>query len=270
MKKVNFENWKCRASEIGTLIGALSYGLTNAQERELKKLSEKMDSGKKLTYLQSIKYRELIDKKNALPKFTNGGITFLETKLKEILFDRKKEIYTKQMEKGTDVENESINIYNKVTGNKFSKNEKLFENNYITGTPDIVADRIIDIKSSWNLFSFPLLKSYLDNNIYKWQVKSYAWLTGVKFGEIAYILTDTPENIITDEIFRFGRKNGMIDIPAEIEEQIRKNHTYGDIPNKYRVKRFEVEIADSDAYVIKMAVETARLELQNLYNNLIS
>ena len=272
MEKLNLTKVKFRASEIGTLVGALQMGLTEAQDRELKKLQDKIESGKKLTPLQEIKIKELQDKKTAPPMLTKGGVSFLETKLKELIFGRRKEITTKQMEKGTDVENESIEIYSDVTGQKYIKNDLRHENDWISGEFDLEQpddDKIIDIKSSWDLFTFPMFKTKLDNNIYKWQVKAYAWLTGRTKGEVAYVLTNTPENIIQDEIFRFGRNNGMIDVPLKIEKEIRKQHTYDDIPYKFRVKRFEVEIEpEKDAEIIKIAVETARQYLIELSHNL--
>ena len=62
-------------------------------------------------------------------------------------YNRSKDIQTKQMKKGIEVEQESIDLLSMFLKKPFAKNTERFSNKYITGLPDIIDDGIIDIKS---------------------------------------------------------------------------------------------------------------------------
>ena len=66
------------------------------------------------------------------------------------------DVSNKFIEKGLAVEEDSITLLSQVTGEFFKKNIDRFENDYLTGTPDIITEDgiIIDIKSSWSLLTF--------------------------------------------------------------------------------------------------------------------
>lgn len=122
----------------------------------------------------------------------------------ELKYDRKKEITSKQMEKGTVTEEEAITLYCRVHKRMFEKNTIRFTNEYITGEPDLIhheGEEItegVDIKVCWSIFSFPFPDDKIQK-AYEWQNQCYMALTGAKGWKTAHCLINTPANLITDE-----------------------------------------------------------------------
>src|SRR5690606_8548337 len=107
------------------------------------------------------------------------------------------------------------------------KNEKYFEDDYFTGSPDLILeDEVIDIKCSYDCFTFPLFDTELPTKDYFYQVQVYMHLTGKKKARVVYLLLNTPETI----------------------ESWKAKHDYDSIDKKFRIKSFEV---DYDPEVIK-------------------
>jgi hypothetical protein len=73
----------------------------------------------------------------------------------EATYDRCRDFTNKYTEKGTLVEEDSITLYSKQKKKFYKKNIETFENKWFIGTPDIITPtEVIDIKSSWSLFTF--------------------------------------------------------------------------------------------------------------------
>ncbi len=121
-------------------------------------------------------------------------------------YGRKKDITTKHMDKGKQVEQDSIDLYSLVEGKIFYKNEERLENEWFTGHPDIFtgdnilnAEEVDDIKSSYELDTFtPKLLDGLDKG-YEAQLNVYYDLSGAKSGNLVYCLVSAPPNIIESE-----------------------------------------------------------------------
>ena len=147
-------------------------------------------------------------------------------------YGRKKDIQTKQMKKGIEVEQDSIDLLSMYLKMPFSKNDQRFTNDYITGFPDIIDnDRIIDIKSSYDLWTFiGNIPDKLDS-LYHWQMQSYMWLTGAKNAIIAYCLVNTPESIIEQEKYYLLKK---MDVATE-ENPESVSYTHLTLPTTSRV-----------------------------------
>jgi hypothetical protein len=157
-------------------------------------------------------------------------------------YNRVKEITSKYLTKGIECEKESIALMNDVLFpfESLVKNEMPFENDYLTGTPDVLfSNEIFEIKTSWDLFTFPFFDKEADKK-YIWQVQGYMALTGAKKATIAYCLVNTPESQINDEIRRFTWKNDFIELPQEMEDFLRSRMIFDDIPAKERIKTFEI------------------------------
>jgi hypothetical protein len=120
------------------------------------------------------------------------------TKLaKEFIYGYDERVSSKYMDKGIQVEDESIDLYNAVHLTSHSKNTERRNNDWITGEADIVAeDRIIDIKSSWCLTTFPVLGEQGEDKGYEWQLRAYMMLWDKPRADIAYCLVSTPEDLI--------------------------------------------------------------------------
>jgi len=155
----------------------------------------------------------------------------------------KKDITSKYIEKGLLMETDSIGLLLAIDGIIYSKNEERFSNGVITGEPDIIHEgKIIDVKTSWDLFSH--VKNKKINPKYEWQVLGYMELTGCKTAEVIHLLVDTPETLVQDEIRRTGWKLGMVEVPEELENDIRKNMMFEQVPLSERCIRFAVEYSD--------------------------
>lgn len=187
------------------------------------------------------------------------GETYLETWVKEQIYQRRKEFTSKYTDKGNQNEDESIDIIADQLGfGMLIKNEKYFENDFICGTPDIITtDLIIDAKSSWDCFTFPLFDSKLNKNYY-WQVQGYMWLTGLQQAKVCYVLTDTPVHMIQKEAFWWCKQNGYDELDIDVFNEFIKKMTYKNIPIEKKFKCFDVQRNDKDIELIGSRVIDAR------------
>jgi len=170
-------------------------------------------------------------------------------------YGREKDIVTRQMQKGIEVEEDSITLLSRVQKKMLYKNEERLYNDYITGLPDIFegksiheSDSITDIKSSYDLFTFMSnIGEPLDSSYY-YQLQGYMALSGAKIAYIAYCLVNTPAHIIESEKYYLLKKMDVIseESPEFIKEamKIDKNMTFDDIPKEERVLIFTVERDD--------------------------
>ena len=184
-------------------------------------------------------------------------------------YGRKRDIQTRQMKKGIEAEQDSIDLLSMYLKLPFSKNEERFKNDFITGLPDIInGDTIIDIKSSYDLWTFlGNIPDKLDN-LYYWQMQSYMWLTGTRKATIAYCLVNTPESIIQQEKYYLLKKMDVIseESPEFIKEamKIEFNMTFDDISINERILTFNVNRSEDDILRIENKVLKARIFLQEL------
>ena len=126
-----------------------------------------------------------------------GAKTYVTKLAKEFVYGYDEKVSSKYMDKGIQVEDESIDLYNAVHLSSHAKNMERKTNAWITGEADIVADdRIIDIKSSWCLTTFPVLADQGRDTGYEWQLRAYMWLWDRPRADIAYCLVSTPEDLI--------------------------------------------------------------------------
>lgn len=197
------------------------------------------------------------DKKNLIGKTTQS---FIEAWVKEQVYGRRKDFSSKYTEKGLQVENDSIDFVAQYLNLGMSfKNERNFENDYIIGTPDIlIKDCVIDVKNSWDCFTFPLLDEEVPNSDYYWQLQGYMALTGMPSSKLIYTLMDAPQRLIDDEIRRQSWKMGFIDIPFEFEMEIYKRMTFPDVPEALKIKIFEVPRNEEAIASIYSQVEKCR------------
>lgn len=187
-------------------------------------------------------------------------------------YGRRKDIQTKQMKKGIQVEDESIKLLSKFMGKDFYKNEERFTNDYITGMPDIITDDcIIDIKSSYDIWTFlGNLPDKLDS-LYYWQMMCYMWLTDKPKAKITYCLSNTPFGMIEQEKKSLFYKMDVIseESPEFIRESLKLefNMTFDDMPLSERVLIFNVDRNEDDILRIQNKVEKAREYLEEIEIN---
>jgi len=154
-----------------------------------------------------------------------------------------KEFWSRYTDKGIRVEEQSIKLCEKVLDfGLLWKNDEVFQNDYIIGVPDVITDKVLlDVKSAWDGTTFPWFLKELKNKDYYFQMQGYMWLTGKTESYLCYCLIDTPEDILQDEIRRQHWELKQIENADEIEDFVRKKHSFNHIPNDMKVKTFKVD-----------------------------
>lgn len=194
-------------------------------------------------------------------------------------YGRQKEFSNKYVEKGLMVEEDSITLYSRIKKEFFQKNEELIQNNFIKGTPDLFvgksikkANVIIDIKSSWDIFTYFATYTKDINKDYWWQLQGYMALTGASSARLAYCLLDTPEMLISDEKRKLMYKMGAVtnESPEYIEacKEIDFSMKYGDIPLEQRLNEFYIERDDEAIAKLYKKIDLAREFLINFKDEL--
>lgn len=201
---------KLRASKCAPLFNSGTPGLTPLQQATLEGLMTKI----KLTDAQAKKRDELVAKRDAKPELSVGAKTLIEEIIDEKLYQYKDHFWSKETDKGNAVEDEAIELYNRIFFTNYSKTVDGDKYAYLNtplmhGHPDVVdAERlkVLDIKSSYTKKTFPKTEEKAAKKVkesgYDWQVKAYLWMlrqmTGLDWrdGEVAYMLCNTPEELL--------------------------------------------------------------------------
>lgn len=140
-----------------------------------------------------------------------GAKTMIESLVRAEVLGYEDSFSSKYTEKGSKVENDSIELYNRRFMAKHVKHKGRRFNDYIQGEPDIITPvKIIDIKSSWSLKTFPMTAAEAHDPDYEWQVRGYMWLFEREEAEVAFCLVDTPEDLIGYEdrhLHKFERRH---------------------------------------------------------------
>jgi len=227
------KEFKIRCSAIGKIMAG-QIGLTEKQASDLEALEAKA-TRTALQHETMLKLRE----KKANPELPQGAKSYCQDWMKEQLYGRRKEFSSKYTQKGIIMEDDSIDMIGRKIGMEgITKNDTYYENEFMTGTPDVnLFNRIIDVKSSWDCFTFPLFETEIPNSDYWWQGQGYMHLTQAESHILGYTLVDTPLHIITKQAYYYASDNGL-DVDDVLPEFIKKM-TYPNVPESLRVKTFE-------------------------------
>ena len=128
-----------------------------------------------------------------------GAKTYIRELAAQEIFGVEFEISSKQIEKGIEVEGDSIDLLNSVRGLSLMKNAERRSNDFITGECDLFdasAKRGHDIKSSWSIATFPITVADCEDRLYEWQMRGYMALWDADEWEVNYCLVDTPDRLI--------------------------------------------------------------------------
>lgn len=254
--------FKIRASSAGHIMAG-KLGLTENQEKELITLQNKERTEK-----QNEKMEILIHKKYNL-ELGETVKTHCKNWFKSKVYNRKKELNNKYVDKGHITEDNSIDlIAEELDYGMLFKNEERKENDFMRGECDIVQpDHIIDVKNSWSWETFPLLETEIPNMDYYWQGQVYMDLWDRKHYKLIYVLSDTPIHLIEREAFYWCLNNGYDELQTKVLEEFTKRMTYSDIPNKDRIKVFEFDRNQDDINEIKERVELCREYIKQIEEN---
>jgi len=193
--------------------------------------------------------------------------SYLQELAIEEMYGIKKEFSSRYTDKGIEVERTSIDLVQDNCDFGFMyKNEEHFENDYLTGTPDVNTDNILlDVKSSYDASTFPWFEEEIPNKDYYYQLQGYMALCNKRKSVLAYCLVNTPYQIVEDEVRRAHWKEHLIDENEELRADVEARHNFDHIPPEKRIKTFEVRY---DKEVIKAIYERIK-ECRKYYETLI-
>lgn len=128
-----------------------------------------------------------------------GAKTYIRELAQQEILGIDFEFSGKEIQKGLEVEDQSIALLNRVRGLSLVKNAERRTNDWITGECDLYdaeRRRGHDLKSSWSAKTFPgWLVDAIDSG-YEWQMRGYMMLWDADQWEVNYALVDTPERLI--------------------------------------------------------------------------
>lgn len=164
------------------------------------------------------------------------ALTYVHDWLKERIYGHKKEINNKYVNKGLMLEDEAIDTAIELLDLQFVlKNEQSFENDWFIGTPDLIFENeLIDVKCSWDCYTFPLFEKEIPTKDYYYQLQVYMALTGKRKARLVYVLLDTPQELSFEPI----------------------ETNYKAMDKKYRIKTYDVEYNDEVIEELKQRVLT--------------
>lgn len=133
---------------------------------------------------------------------SQGAKTYIRQLVAQEILSIDFEFSSKETEKGLLVEDESIEMLNRVRGLNLTKNKERRANEFITGECDLFDGqrrRGHDIKSSWSASTFPIAVADCEDKLYEWQMRGYMALWDADEWEVNYCLVDTPEHLVRFE-----------------------------------------------------------------------
>lgn len=131
---------------------------------------------------------------------TDTAKTYIRELASQSIFGVDFEVSSKQMDKGTECEFQSIELFNRVTGRYLLKNTERRRDEFLTGEADLVgAYEVVDIKTAWSVATFPLSMDDVpaaQRTLYEYQLRAYMRLWNKPIATLAYCLVDTPDRLI--------------------------------------------------------------------------
>lgn len=197
------------------------------------------------------------------------GTDFCDNWLKEQLYDRRKNFKNKYTEKGIVMEDEAIAYASENLGwGQVYKNDEYFEDDFFTGTPDILIEEtstVIDIKNSYDCYTFPLFDTEIPTKGYDFQLQAYLALTGYDNAQLVYCLMDAPLDIMQAEMRRLSWVEGLRgEIPKELHDKVKEEMTYSHLPAHLRLKVFEVKKDNKVVDAIIGRIEECRAYIEKV------
>lgn len=246
---MNFDNFKVRCSCINKVM-ANSKNNPVLSETQTIRMAELENREKPMTEAMKIEYAKLLQYKENSKKvvLSEGTIEYLVEVYSWIVYKKKpvkKELDIEYTAKGKATEENSITLLSRLDKTLYEKNKLQLSNDFLTGEPDVIADRIIDVKGAWDHPGFlRKINSEIDPG-HDLQIKGYVDITGLSAGEVAHCLPSSPEWQILEflEKAKWQMKVIWDEDPewllkaAEIERSMR----FEDIPLEQRVFKIPVE-----------------------------
>lgn len=297
----DFSDHRFRPSQMGKIMtGVDKMGLTEKQEETYAAyLLRFKGEGRPLTENQMYTFHDLGIKKTEKPKLAQTAESELKKIHNGLVMNRRKNIQTIMMEKGTIAEEKSITLDSNVAGALRFKNKERKQNDWFNGEADNVQGMIRDYKSSWDFETFPIHKESAEKD-YQYQGNCYMDLWELDECEIIHCLVDTPPSIVQKDLHGKHYKYDLFDGNGDIREdkidlvvELVSNHIYSEkglieycnydlnieidwfkdfvpIPEEIRRKVFHFKRDDILIESMKKQIVLAREYLSKLSDQMIS
>lgn len=263
---MNVKDVRFRASRWGDcMTEARGEGITEKQLQTIDELVAKARGPKGLTAAQGAELDRLIAKRDKPPSLSDTCTKYLVEVYLLYRYGRKKDFTSRAIQKGLQVEEDSMTLYSLIKGRPFFKNTERFQDDYFTGCPDEnhpSSPDVKDLKSSWDLFTFTATTRDDLNKKYEYQGRVYMRLVNKDLFNLAYCLVNTPEPMIQDAKRSLSYRMNLISQdstdPDYIEAcaEIDRLGRYDDIPMKERLNEITVTRDPViDAAMVKRAIQ---------------
>lgn len=186
-----------------------------------------------------------------------------------------------QLEKGNLAENDAISILSLIDGVKYEKNEKVFENKWFKGIPDIIVrktdglvEKVIDIKVSYDLPSFIMAKLRAESTANVYELFGYMDLLKCKQGEIVHILVDMPDSIVSMEEQRLRERYSHLELDEETVSSrlqlVFNNMEYSNVPEGLKHFRRSFIYNPNTMKTVKFRANFAKKFMKKIHESFIN
>lgn len=263
--------FKCRASKAGLL----NMGYKCISESDISRIKELENERDTLINANGNKVKWTDNKKKELeslmhlsnnPQLGESIKSYLKEWLISQLTGKRKEIESKYLTRGLEVEHLAIERIGRYYGVECKKNTTQLENDYFTGEYDTKVNldvpMIVDAKSSWSAFTFP----YFDAEPplgYEDQTLVYLDLSGLKKGGVTFCLENGTHNEIERLSWKLSKKDGADEPDIKHWDEAESLLNYDHLPDSMRIKVYEFDINDYRISEMKKRVIECRQYIKN-------
>lgn len=198
-----YNNMIFRASEIHLLMG-------NAKSIDESLLSDQIIEMQKKPKAKRSESEQIILDELLVKTLSAGAKTLVKEKVRKLKHNAPHKFSgSKETEKGHLVEDDAILFLMQQEFISAEKNTIRFNNDWITGEPDIISDIVYDTKCPWTYWSMPYFKDDIESKSldagYDWQQLCYLWLLRendkydpvfIDEAQLKYILMPTPDKCL--------------------------------------------------------------------------
>jgi hypothetical protein len=197
-------------------------------------------------------------------KFQKTAETYAKEWLIEQLYDKKKRIDSKYLERGKESEHLAIQRAANYFNFPLVKNVEQLENEYFTGEFDTKTDdTVIDVKCSWDIFSFPMFEEEINHDYYC-QLQIYMNLLGLKKAALVYCLENGTEDMIDRLSWKIAKEDGAEEPDIEHWEKAKQELNYDHIADEKRIKVYKFDYDEKVIEKLQIGVEEVRKYLQTI------
>lgn len=243
-----YENMIFRASEIHLLMG-------NSKSIDESLLSDSIIEMQKKPKAKRSESEQIILDELLVKTLSAGAKTLVKEKVRKLKHNAPHKFSgSKETEKGHLVEDDAILFLMQQEFISAEKNTIRFNNQWITGEPDIISDILYDAKCPWTYWSMPYFKDDIESKSldagYDWQQLCYLWLLRendkyepvfIDEAQLKYILMPTPDKCL-------GKWDDFT-LHIDFVESM---------ANEDRISTYSIKYDQSRIDMIKVKIEAAR------------